>query len=76
MSWAVSQSITRINKYRHKNVQLCCKCDLSSMIIQLPANIVGQYHDPLHKSIFKGIKMYDLCWKRDLSYDYISTGCC
>ena len=44
------------------------------MTIQLLADIVGQYHDPLHKFIFTGIKMSDLCWKCDLSYDYTITG--
>ena len=44
------------------------------MIIQLPADIVGQYHDPLHELIFTGIKMSNLCWKCDLLYDYTITG--
>ena len=52
----------------------CWKCDLSSMTIQILANIVGQYHGPLHESIFRGLKMSNLCWKCDLSYDYTITG--
>ena len=50
------------------------KLDLSGMVTQLTAKIVGLYHDPLHESIFRGLKMSNLCWKCDLSYDYTITG--